>query len=44
VAGRFRLQGVTRPESASPATGSKSSHQFEQNLLMRQALGEPGES
>jgi 2-oxoglutarate dehydrogenase E1 component len=39
VAGRFRLDGVYRPESASPATGSKASHQFEQNLLMRQALG-----
>ena len=39
VSGRFRLEGVHRPESASPATGSKASHQLEQNLLMRQALG-----
>ena len=39
VAGRFRLNGVFRPESASPATGSKASHTYEQNLLMRQALG-----
>ena len=39
VSGRFRLEGVHRPESASPATGSKASHHFEQDLLMRQALG-----
>ena len=39
VSGRFRLEGVCRPASASPATGSKASHTYEQQLLMRQALG-----
>ena len=33
-----RLRCVTRPESASPATGSKASHTMEQDLLMEQAF------
>jgi 2-oxoglutarate dehydrogenase E1 component len=37
---RFYLKGVHRPESASPATGSKASHTFEQDRLVRQALGQ----
>ena len=36
---RFALRGITRPESASPATGSAASHKYEQALLCRQALG-----
>jgi 2-oxoglutarate dehydrogenase E1 component len=39
VAGR-PFGGVTRPESASPATGSASSHRVEQAELLRQALGD----
>ena len=32
------LSSVTRPESASPATGSAASHRMEQDLLMEQAF------
>ena len=32
------LRGITRPESASPATGSSASHRMEQDLLMEQAF------
>ncbi len=39
LAGR-PFDGVTRPASASPATGSASSHRLEQAELLRQALGE----
>jgi 2-oxoglutarate dehydrogenase E1 component len=39
VAGR-PFTGVTRPASASPATGSASSHRIEQAELLRQALGD----
>ena len=39
VAGR-PFSGVTRPASASPATGSGSSHRIEQAELIREALGE----
>jgi 2-oxoglutarate dehydrogenase E1 component len=31
---RFPLSGVSRPESASPATGSHSSHRLEQQILL----------
>jgi len=34
------LQCVSRPESASPATGSAASHKFEQQLLIDQAFGD----
>lgn len=36
---RFPLYGVTRPASASPATGSKTSHKMEQSDLFAQAFG-----
>jgi len=39
VAGR-PFSGVSRPASASPATGSASSHRIEQNELIGEALGE----
>ena len=39
--GRFPFSGVYRPASASPATGSASSHKMEQEILIRQALGLP---
>ena len=35
---RFRLEVVSRPESASPATGSHSSHELEQKILMGAAF------
>lgn len=38
--GRFPLRGVSRPASASPATGSRSAHVWEQERLIAQALGE----
>ena len=39
VSGRD-FAGVTRPASASPATGSASAHKLEQAELLRAALGE----
>jgi 2-oxoglutarate dehydrogenase E1 component len=38
--GRYPFQGVTRPTSASPATGSGSSHRLEQKELIAKAFGE----
>ena len=38
--GRPPLVGITRPESASPATGSHAAHRTEQQTLIMQALGE----
>lgn len=35
---RFTMTCICRPESASPATGSHASHQYEQQLLLTQAL------
>jgi 2-oxoglutarate dehydrogenase E1 component len=35
---RFALEVVSRPESASPATGSHSSHELEQRILMGEAF------
>ena len=32
------LQGISRPESASPATGSGSSHKIEQQAILKQAF------
>ncbi|MDA0700649.1 MAG: 2-oxoglutarate dehydrogenase E1 component, partial [bacterium] len=43
VAGR-PFDGVTRPASASPATGSAHSHRLEQLDLLRAALGAPVEA
>jgi 2-oxoglutarate dehydrogenase E1 component len=37
---RFPFDGVFRPESASPATGSSASHQREQSVLIARAFGE----
>ena len=38
-AGRHPLTVVSRPESASPATGSKAAHDLEQKILVRDAFG-----
>jgi hypothetical protein len=35
---RFPFAGITRPESSSPATGSKTSHKIEQDRLLDQAF------
>ena len=35
-----RIACVSRPESASPATGSAAAHRYEQQLLMDQAFGD----
>lgn len=37
--GRWPLKVISRPESASPATGSKNAHKLEQEELMDTALG-----
>ncbi len=37
--GRFALDAVCRPESASPATGSSASHRLEQQILMEKVFG-----
>lgn len=36
--GRYPLEGICRPEAASPATGSMSSHQLEQKTLIDSAF------
>jgi 2-oxoglutarate dehydrogenase E1 component len=38
--GRWPLQVICRPESASPATGSSAAHKLEQAELLRRAFGE----
>ena len=38
VLGRFPLKGICRPASASPATGSHSSHKQEQDKLIAEAF------
>ena len=38
--GTWPLTGISRPESASPATGSKAAHQIEQARLVAEAFGE----
>ena len=38
LCGRFPFEGVTRAASASPATGSASSHKLEQKQLIDQAF------
>jgi 2-oxoglutarate dehydrogenase E1 component len=35
---RWKMTRVSRPPSASPATGSKASHAIEQERLMEQAF------
>ncbi|HLJ11662.1 MAG TPA: 2-oxoglutarate dehydrogenase E1 component [Planctomycetaceae bacterium] len=37
--GRLPFSGISRPESASPATGSGSSHKLEQERLLNEAFG-----
>ena len=37
--GKWPLSGISRPESASPATGSHASHQLEQRTIIDEALG-----
>ncbi len=37
--GRFPLQGIARPESASPATGSRAAHMIEQEKILSDAVG-----
>jgi 2-oxoglutarate dehydrogenase E1 component len=39
LGGRFPLAMVSRPESASPATGSKAAHDIEQKMLLEEAFG-----
>jgi 2-oxoglutarate dehydrogenase E1 component len=38
--GRFPLAGITRPASASPATGSHRRHKQEQAEILARAFGE----
>jgi 2-oxoglutarate dehydrogenase E1 component len=38
--GRWPLALVSRPESASPATGSSGAHKIEQGKLIRRAFGD----
>ena len=42
--GRFPFRLISRPESASPATGSFAAHQLEQQELVRRAFDAPDES
>ena len=35
---RYPFRGVTRPEGASPATGSATSHKIEQQNILKQAF------
>ncbi|MDQ3461165.1 MAG: 2-oxoglutarate dehydrogenase E1 component [Deinococcota bacterium] len=39
LGGRLPFSGISRPESASPATGSASSHKLEQAKLLGEAFG-----
>jgi 2-oxoglutarate dehydrogenase E1 component len=36
--GRFKVRGITRPESGSPATGSHAAHKLEQERLIQEGL------
>jgi len=36
--GQYPLKGISRPESASPATGSGTSHKIEQQAILKQAF------
>ena len=38
IFGRYPFGGISRPEAASPATGSASSHRLEQARLLSRAL------
>ena len=37
--GRYTLKGIARPESASPATGSRAAHLVEQEKILTEAIG-----
>lgn len=39
ILGYFQWSGISRPLSASPATGSASRHKLEHAKLMEEALG-----
>lgn len=38
---RWPIKVISRPESASPSTGSKNAHKIEQEELIREAIGKP---
>jgi 2-oxoglutarate dehydrogenase E1 component len=40
IAGRFPIRGITRPASASPATGSSAAHKAEQQELIERSFNE----
>jgi 2-oxoglutarate dehydrogenase E1 component len=40
---RWPLKVISRPESASPSTGSKNAHKMEQEELIQEAFGRPVE-
>jgi len=42
LGGRHPLSLVSRPESASPATGSHAAHEMEQKMLLDEAFGASG--
>jgi 2-oxoglutarate dehydrogenase E1 component len=42
LGGRHPLSLVSRPESASPATGSHAAHELEQKMLLDEAFGTSG--
>jgi 2-oxoglutarate dehydrogenase E1 component len=44
IKGTFRWSGISRPQSASPATGSSSRHDLEHGRLLDEALGVPAGS
>jgi 2-oxoglutarate dehydrogenase E1 component len=37
--GKYPLRGIARPESASPATGSRAAHVIEQEKILAEAIG-----
>jgi 2-oxoglutarate dehydrogenase E1 component len=37
--GKYPLKGIARPESASPATGSRAAHMIEQERILTEAIG-----
>lgn len=41
---RFDWQVIARPESGSPATGSRASHKLEQKRLLTRAFGDEGDA
>ena len=37
----WNIQAITRPESASPSTGSKKAHKIEEQELFNEVMGVP---